>query len=157
MFRSISPQATPMAEGFDPEDEEPVFELAWPHLQLVYEFFLRFVESPGFNSQAAKKHIDQKFILQVKERKWANVDSSNPGLFRSYLVTGTVWQRRSSGTWLFENDPTSTLRQILEPTGIYTTVYQPYLLPVYLRNRSLQWRCRTIGNLGKVGFPPFLG
>ncbi|KAI8335420.1 protein phosphatase 2A regulatory B subunit [Chlamydoabsidia padenii] len=67
MFRSISPQAAPMAEGFDPEDEEPVFELAWPHLQLVYEFFLRFVESPDFNSQAAKKYIDQKFILQLLE------------------------------------------------------------------------------------------
>ncbi|CAO3596477.1 unnamed protein product [Absidia cylindrospora] len=67
MFRSISPQAAPMAEGFDPEDEEPVFELAWPHLQLVYEFFLRFIESPDFNAQAAKKHIDQKFILQLLE------------------------------------------------------------------------------------------
>ncbi|KAI8059263.1 phosphatase 2A regulatory B subunit-domain-containing protein [Gongronella butleri] len=65
LFRSISPQVQPMAEGFDPEDEEPVFELAWPHLQLVYEFFLRFVESPDFNAQAAKKHIDQRFILQL--------------------------------------------------------------------------------------------
>jgi len=25
------------------EEEEPVFEASWPHLQIVYEFFLRLV------------------------------------------------------------------------------------------------------------------
>jgi serine/threonine-protein phosphatase 2A regulatory subunit B' len=89
MFRSISPQAAPMAEGFDPEDEEPVFELAWPHLQLVYEFFLRFVESPDFSAQAAKKHIDQKFILQVG--KWDHVGKDILTCADSFsLVTGTL-------------------------------------------------------------------
>lgn len=64
-FRSISPQSKPASEGVDAEEEEPVFEVAWPHLQLVYEFFLRFVESPDFNTHVAKKYIDQKFILQA--------------------------------------------------------------------------------------------
>ena len=27
---------------FDPEEDEPTLEAAWPHLQLVYEFFLRY-------------------------------------------------------------------------------------------------------------------
>lgn len=54
-----------MGDAFDPEEDEPVLELAWPHLQIVYEFFLRFLESPEFNINYAKKHIDQKFILQV--------------------------------------------------------------------------------------------
>ena len=35
------------------------------HLQLVYEFFLRFLESPDFQPSLAKKFIDQKFVLQV--------------------------------------------------------------------------------------------
>ena len=34
-------------------------------LQLVYEFFLRVLESPEFQPTIAKKHIDQKFVLQV--------------------------------------------------------------------------------------------
>lgn len=42
-----------------------MLELAWPHLQIVYEFFLRFVESPDFNTNTAKKYIDQGFVLQV--------------------------------------------------------------------------------------------
>lgn len=52
-------------EGVEADEEEPVLEIAWPHLQLVYEFFLRFVESPDFNAQVAKRYIDQRFILQV--------------------------------------------------------------------------------------------
>lgn len=34
--------------------------------QLVYEFFLRFLESPDFQPNIAKKYIDQKFVLQVR-------------------------------------------------------------------------------------------
>ncbi|KAI8642721.1 phosphatase 2A regulatory B subunit-domain-containing protein [Parasitella parasitica] len=66
-FRTISPQTTAVNEGFDPEEDEPALETAWPHLQLVYEFFLRFVESQDFNPQIARKYIDQKFILQLLE------------------------------------------------------------------------------------------
>lgn len=42
-----------------------MLELAWPHLQIVYEFFLRFVESPDFNTNIGKRYIDQGFVLQV--------------------------------------------------------------------------------------------
>jgi hypothetical protein len=34
-------------------------------LQLVYEFFLRFLESSDFQPTIGKKVIDQKFVLQV--------------------------------------------------------------------------------------------
>jgi serine/threonine-protein phosphatase 2A regulatory subunit B' len=50
---------------FDPEEDEPVMEAAWPHLQVVYEFFLRFIESQDLNVAAAKPYIDFKFVLQV--------------------------------------------------------------------------------------------
>lgn len=33
--------------------------------QLVYEFFLRFLESPDFQPNIAKKYIDQKFVMSV--------------------------------------------------------------------------------------------
>jgi serine/threonine-protein phosphatase 2A regulatory subunit B' len=50
---------------YDPEEDEPVLELAWPHLQIIYELFLRFIESQEFNTNIAKKAIDQQFILSV--------------------------------------------------------------------------------------------
>ncbi|BGP22600.1 hypothetical protein Rt10032_c08g3469 [Rhodotorula toruloides] len=67
LFRSIPPPVNPVGDAFDPEEDEPVLELAWPHLQIVYEFFLRFVESPDFNTNIAKRYIDQQFVLQLLE------------------------------------------------------------------------------------------
>ncbi|KAF9084256.1 hypothetical protein BGX29_002651 [Mortierella sp. GBA35] len=67
LFRTIPPQVNPTGDAFDPEEDEPVLELAWPHLQIVYEFFLRFIESPDFSTNIAKKFIDHHFILQLLE------------------------------------------------------------------------------------------
>ena len=50
---------------YDPEEDEPTLEAAWPHFNLVYEFFLRFLENPDFQPQIAKRYIDQKFVMQV--------------------------------------------------------------------------------------------
>ncbi|MGH0175859.1 UNVERIFIED_CONTAM: hypothetical protein FKN15_071936 [Acipenser sinensis] len=65
MFRTLPPSSNPTGAEFDPEEDEPTLEAAWPHLQLVYEFFLRFLESPDFQPNIAKKYIDQKFVMQL--------------------------------------------------------------------------------------------
>ncbi|TRY96597.1 hypothetical protein DNTS_032547 [Danionella cerebrum] len=67
MFRALPPSSNPTGAEFDPEEDEPTLEAAWPHLQLVYEFFLRFLESSDFQPNIAKKYIDQKFVLQLLE------------------------------------------------------------------------------------------
>merc|ERR1719476_531445 len=66
-FRSLPPSTNPMGAEFDPEEDEPTLEAAWPHLQLVYEFFLRFLESPDFKPTIAKRYIDQKFVTSLLE------------------------------------------------------------------------------------------
>ncbi|NXB14245.1 2A5D phosphatase, partial [Rhagologus leucostigma] len=65
LFRTLPPSSNPTGAEFDPEEDEPTLEAAWPHLQLVYEFFLRFLESPDFQPNVAKKYIDQKFLLDL--------------------------------------------------------------------------------------------
>uniref|UniRef100_A0A8D3A2E0 Serine/threonine protein phosphatase 2A regulatory subunit n=1 Tax=Scophthalmus maximus TaxID=52904 RepID=A0A8D3A2E0_SCOMX len=65
MFRTLPPSSNPTGAEFDPEEDEPTLEAAWPHLQLVYEFILRFLESPDFQPNIAKKYIDQKFVMQL--------------------------------------------------------------------------------------------
>jgi serine/threonine-protein phosphatase 2A regulatory subunit B' len=94
LFRTLPPSDNP---DFDPEEDDPTLEASWPHLtvsvprvkaliiplglkcqsncrnerhillQLVYEFFLRFLESPDFQPSIGKKVIDQKFVLQLLE------------------------------------------------------------------------------------------
>ncbi|XP_050047996.1 serine/threonine-protein phosphatase 2A 56 kDa regulatory subunit epsilon isoform-like isoform X2 [Dermacentor andersoni] len=64
LFRTLPPSENP---DFDPEEDDPTLEASWPHLQLVYEFFLRFLESPDFQPAHGKRVIDQKFVLQLLE------------------------------------------------------------------------------------------
>jgi serine/threonine-protein phosphatase 2A regulatory subunit B' len=72
----------PQTEDFDPEEDEPVLEASWPHLQVVYEFFLRFIVSGEVNAKVAKKYVDQKFCLSVIDL----FDSEDPRE-RDYLKT----------------------------------------------------------------------
>ncbi len=62
IFRVLPPSDN---SEFDPEEDEPTLEVSWPHLQLVYELFLRFLESPDFQASTGKKFIDQRFVLNV--------------------------------------------------------------------------------------------
>lgn len=64
LFRTLPPSENP---DFDPEEDDPTLEASWPHLQLVYEVFLRFLESSDFQATIGKKVIDQKFVLQVSQ------------------------------------------------------------------------------------------
>ncbi|ODV92780.1 hypothetical protein CANCADRAFT_12650, partial [Tortispora caseinolytica NRRL Y-17796] len=67
IFRPIPPPVNPFGDIFDPDEDEPVFEVAWPHMELVYNLFLRFLESEDFSHAAAKPYIDTKFVLQLLE------------------------------------------------------------------------------------------
>ncbi|XP_050207218.1 serine/threonine protein phosphatase 2A 59 kDa regulatory subunit B' gamma isoform [Mercurialis annua] len=52
-------------EMFDPEEDEPTMEPAWPHLQVVYEFLLRFVASTETDAKLAKRYVDHSFVLRL--------------------------------------------------------------------------------------------
>jgi len=69
LFRTLPPVTNPSGADYDPEEDEPNLEVAWPHLQLVYDFFLRFLESPDFQPNTAKRYIDQKYVLNVRSNQ----------------------------------------------------------------------------------------
>ncbi|KAF0027930.1 hypothetical protein F2P81_020671 [Scophthalmus maximus] len=50
-------------------NSDVVTESIYPEavVMLVYEFFLRFLESPDFQPNVAKKYIDQKFVMSLLE------------------------------------------------------------------------------------------
>ncbi|CAF0757841.1 unnamed protein product [Rotaria sordida] len=82
LFRTLPPTSNPSGADYDPEEDEPNLEVAWPHLQLVYDFFLRFLESPDFQPNTAKRYIDQKYVLNLLDL----FDSEDPRE-RDYLKT----------------------------------------------------------------------
>ncbi|PIN18706.1 Serine/threonine protein phosphatase 2A, regulatory subunit [Handroanthus impetiginosus] len=54
-----------LVEAYDPEDDEPITESSWPHLQIVYEFLLRFLASSETDARLAKRYIDHSFVLRL--------------------------------------------------------------------------------------------
>lgn len=83
IFRALPP-ARPSTdpEAFDGDEEEPNLEPAWPHLQLAYEFLLRYVVSSDTDAKVAKKYIDQQFVVRLLDL----FDSEDPRE-RDYLKT----------------------------------------------------------------------
>ncbi|KAH0458467.1 hypothetical protein IEQ34_013782 [Dendrobium chrysotoxum] len=71
-----------VVEGAEAEEEEPAMEPAWPHLQIVYEFFLRFIASSETDAKIAKRYVDHSFILRLLDL----CDSEDPRE-REYLKT----------------------------------------------------------------------
>lgn len=71
-----------VAEGAEAEEEEPAMEPAWPHLQIVYEFFLRFIASSETDAKIAKRYVDHSFVLRLLDL----FDSEDPRE-REYLKT----------------------------------------------------------------------
>ncbi|KAE8734591.1 Serine/threonine protein phosphatase 2A 59 kDa regulatory subunit B' zeta isoform [Hibiscus syriacus] len=84
LFRALTspPLENRVLEAFDLEEEEPSMDPAWPHLQVVYEFLLRFVASPETDAKLAKRYIDHSFVLRLLDL----FDSEDPRE-REYLKT----------------------------------------------------------------------
>ena len=89
LFRTLPPSSSEQtgvssAAVFDPEEEDTKLEPSWPHLQIVYEFLLRYVVSNDIDIKNSKAYpyIDQSFVLRLLEL----FDSEDPRE-RDYLKT----------------------------------------------------------------------
>ncbi|MES1913214.1 MAG: hypothetical protein MHM6MM_005424 [Cercozoa sp. M6MM] len=78
LFRTLPPQSA----VFDPDEDEPVLDPAWPHLQIVYEFLLRFVVSAETDTKVLKRYINAPFVMEILKL----FDSEDPRE-RDYLKT----------------------------------------------------------------------
>eukprot|EP00177_Eucheuma_denticulatum_P005515 GFKZ01010027.1.p1 GENE.GFKZ01010027.1~~GFKZ01010027.1.p1 ORF type:complete len:483 (-),score=69.41 GFKZ01010027.1:464-1912(-) len=64
IFRAL-PVASLSDHVFDTDDDDPYFDPAWPHLQLVYELLRKFVVSSDTDSKPARACITVEFVTAV--------------------------------------------------------------------------------------------
>lgn len=62
LFRDLPPSPS---SDFDPEEDDPALDPAWPHLQIVYEFLLRFMVSTYTDAKLLKKHMSKTFLVKL--------------------------------------------------------------------------------------------
>lgn len=50
---------------YDPDRNDHVQDPSWVHMQLVYIYFIRLLDSPNFHSSKAKQFIDHSFVSRL--------------------------------------------------------------------------------------------
>lgn len=84
MFRTLPPCSHPTGPEFDPEMNDPFTEVNWPHMKLVYVFFLTLLESQYFHPSIAQHHLDKKFSQQILNL-FDSEDLNERGLLKQIL------------------------------------------------------------------------
>ena len=68
LFRVFPPNCRSSSSGGgEGEEEEPMFDPAWPHLHLVYDLLLKFIGSSSRDAKVGKKYFDHTFIVRLLE------------------------------------------------------------------------------------------
>ncbi|CAN4090714.1 unnamed protein product [Withania somnifera] len=143
LFRLPTPQPREnrVLEGFDLEEDEPLMDPAWPHLQIVYEFLLRFVASPETDAKLAKRHIDHSFVLRILDL----FDSEDPRereysktvLHRIYgkFMVHRPFIRKSINNifyrFIFETEKHNGIAELLEILGKHKLFLVQDLIPLH--------------------------
>ncbi|KAH8662789.1 protein phosphatase 2A regulatory B subunit [Ilyonectria robusta] len=147
LFRPIPPSMNPQCEIFDPEEDEPVLEVAWPHIQVVYEFFLRFIESQDFKTNIAQAFIDHSFVLQLLEL----FDSEDPHerdflkttlhcIYSKFLNLRSLIRRSINNIFFQFTYETQRFNGIAELLEILGSIINGFALPLKEEHKTLLTR-----------------
>jgi serine/threonine-protein phosphatase 2A regulatory subunit B' len=145
VFRSLAPSAK---SGGGEDEDEPTLEPSWPHLQIVYEFFLRFVVSHEVDPKIARKVIDQNFVLKLVDL----FDSEDPRerdylktiLHRVYgkIMTLRVFIRKATQNLflrvVYDSENQNGVPELLEIMG---SIINGFALPLKEEHRVFLERC----------------
>ncbi|ORM40431.1 Serine/threonine protein phosphatase 2A 57 kDa regulatory subunit B' theta isoform [Babesia sp. Xinjiang] len=119
VFRSLPPRNRKNPFSNDIDEDEPSLEKSWPHLQIVYDVFLRVVVSNDVSSKMAKNMIDKPFVTKL-----LSMLNSEDQRERDYLKTilhriyGKIMSLRTFIRKSIDNVFTSFIYESGNPYGI---------------------------------------
>ncbi|KAI5061061.1 hypothetical protein GOP47_0023566 [Adiantum capillus-veneris] len=140
IFRTLLPlrrHEASVVDSYDAEDEEQAMEPSWPHLQLVYELFLRFIVSSEVDPKICKRYVKQSFIHRLmglfdsedfREREYLKTILHR--VYGKYMSYRPFIRRTISHIFyrfIFETEKHNGIAELLE---ILSSIINGYALPV---------------------------
>jgi len=149
LFRVFPPyyRSNLSSVGENDDNDDPMFDPAWPHLQIVYDLLLRFINSTCLDAKVAKKYIDHSFILRLLDL----FDTEDPRerdclktiLHRSYgkFMVHRPFIRKSLSNifyrFVFETEKHNGIAELLE---IFGSIISGFALPLKEEHKIFLWR-----------------
>ncbi|KAJ4957594.1 hypothetical protein NE237_024705 [Protea cynaroides] len=147
LFRVFPPNYRSNSSGAEIDDEEPMFDPAWSHLQIVYDLLLRFVTSSSLDPKVAKKYINHSFILKLLDL----FDSEDPRerdclktimhrIYGKFMVHRPFIRKAVSNIFyrfVFETERHNGIAELLE---VFGSVISGFALPLKEEHKMFLWR-----------------
>ncbi|KAF5748629.1 Serine/threonine protein phosphatase 2A 57 kDa regulatory subunit B' iota isoform 1 [Tripterygium wilfordii] len=154
LFRVFPPKCRSNSSGGEAEDEEPLFDPAWSHLQIVYELLLRFISYSNLDVKVAKKFVDHAFLLRLLDL----FDSEDPRerdclktilhrIYGKFMVHRPFIRKAVSNIiyrFVFETERHNGIAELLE---IFGSVISGFAFP--LKEEHKIFLCRALIPLHK--------
>jgi serine/threonine-protein phosphatase 2A regulatory subunit B' len=147
LFRVFPPKVRSSTTASETEEDEPFFDPCWYHLQVVYEFLLRFVTSPFVDPKVARKYVDSSFVSRLLDL----FDSDDPRerdclktiLHRIYgkFMGNRPFIRKAVSNifyrFVFETDHHNGIAELLE---VFGSVISGFAKPLKEEHKLFLWK-----------------
>ncbi|KAG5225335.1 serine/threonine protein phosphatase [Salix suchowensis] len=149
LFRVFPPnyRSNSSSIGENDENDDPMFDPAWPHLQIVYDLLLRFINSTCLDAKVAKKYIDHSFILRLLDL----FDTEDPRereclktilhrVYGKFMVHRPFIRKSLSNIFyrfVFETEKHNGIAELLE---IFGSIISGFAMPLKEEHKIFLWR-----------------
>ncbi|MED6217338.1 hypothetical protein PIB30_016742 [Stylosanthes scabra] len=147
LFRVFPPKFRASTTGGETEDDEPMFDPAWSHLQIVYDLLLQFINYNSLDVKVAKAHVDHAFILRLLDL----FDSEDPRerdclktilhrIYGKFMLHRSFIRKSVSNIFyrfVFETERHNGIAELLE---IFGSVISGFALPLKEEHKLFLWR-----------------
>eukprot|EP00929_Paragymnodinium_shiwhaense_P019772 TRINITY_DN13372_c0_g1_i1.p1 TRINITY_DN13372_c0_g1~~TRINITY_DN13372_c0_g1_i1.p1 ORF type:complete len:945 (-),score=280.51 TRINITY_DN13372_c0_g1_i1:158-2992(-) len=166
IFRSLFIKERSPLDIVDPEDDEPYLDKEWPHLEIAYEFLLRYVSSkdipaePHPNAKLAVKHLNSKFTGKLlalldsddaRERDYIKMIMQR--IYSKFISLRTFIRRAIQNACLkaiYESEMQNGIQELLE---LLQNIISGFKVPLKSEHRALLFK--VLIPLHKVRSLPF--
>lgn len=147
LFRVFPPSYRSNSSGGETDEDEPMFDPAWMHLQLVYDLLLKLVGSSSLDAKVAKKSFDHSFILRLLEL----FDSEDPRerdclktilhkIYGKFMVHRPFIRKSVSNIFYrfaYETERHNGIAELLE---VFGSVISGFALPLKEEHKIFLWK-----------------